>query len=289
MTTRISDLVVPELMVEAVQATFAAGVNALWGTGAIVVNPSFPGGIDTVGTEVTVPYFGSIGKWEAIKDGSAFTPQKITMDDEKATVIKIGKSFSTTDWARFASSGNDPYVEASRQLMAGFIGAVDELAVAAAVAAIASMTSDVYSATVPRALDYDLVVDGRSKFGDESDNFALMISHSKVEGDVLKLKDSVGRPLVTDATNGSLTKFCGIPWGKSDRVTGDSSSPVKYTTVLAKKNALVCWYNGTPVVETGRDILGTTDVVVVSTYAVIHRYKRMAGLTKAGVALLKHN
>jgi hypothetical protein len=51
----------------------------------------------------------------------------------------------------------------------------------------------------------------------------------------------------------------------------------------------VCWYNGAPEVETGRDILAGADVVVVSTYAVVHRYNRMQGQTKPGIALLQHN
>lgn len=288
MTTTLSDIIVPEIMVEAVQAAFASGVNALWGTGAMVVNGSFPGGIDAVGTEVTVPYFGSIGEWEAISDGSAFTPTKVTQSEEKSTVVKIGKAFSSTEWSKFASAG-DPYVEAARQLMDGFVGKVDKLAIEAAVATLASMTVDAYSSTTPRTLDYDLVVDARSKFGDEADNFALMVSHSKVEADVLKLKDSTGRPLVTDASNGGLSKFAGIPWGKSDRVTATSDSPAKYTSIVAKKNSLCLWYNGTPKVESGRDILGTADIVVVSTYAVVHRYKRMASMTKPGIALIKHN
>ena len=286
--TKLIDLVVPEVLVEAVEATFAGGLNALWGTGAVAVNNTFPGGINEVGTEVTVPYFGSIGEWETISDGAAFTPQKITQEDEKGPVVKIGKAFSSTDWARFAGAG-DPYVEAAKQLLGGFGAAVDRLAITGGVASLPAMLTDIYSATTPRTLDYDAVVDARAKWGDESDDIALMVSHSKVESDVLKLKDATGRPLVTDAANGGLSKFAGIPWGKSDRVSASSATPPKYTTIIAKKNAIALWYNGKPVVEVGRDILGTSDIVVVSTYAVVHRYKRMPGKTKPGIALLTHN
>ncbi len=288
MTTKISDLVVPEIMAEAVQATFAAGATALWGTGAIIMNNSFPGGADKVGTEIQVPYFGSIGKWETITDGSAFTIQKITQTSETATVVKFGKAFAITDWARFAAAG-DPYEEAAKQLLLGFNEAVDGLARTAAVATLASMTKDVYNAGVPRTLDYDAVVDGLAKWGDEADNVALMISHSKVRSDVLKQKDSTGKAMFTDSTNGGMARILGMPLGMSDNITATSESPPKYTTVLAKPGALVCWYNGTPLVETGRDIMSGADIVVVSTFGVVHRYSRLASKTKPGIVLIKHN
>jgi hypothetical protein len=150
------------------------------------------------------------------------------------------------------------------------------------------MTVDVYSATTPRTIDSDLVIDGRAKWGDEAGARALLLVHSKVENDMWKLKDSTGRNLLVSPTEGGLSKFVGYPVGMSDRLAA-AGTPAKYTSVLAAPGALVCWYNGAPEVETGRDILAGAEVVVVSTYAVVHRYSRLQGMTKPGIALLAHN
>lgn len=290
MATKLTDIVVAEILEDAVRAKFAAGVNALWGTGAAVLNSSFPGGKDAVGTKVKVPYFGSVGEWEAISDGSAFTPSKITMTEEEGTVYKIGKAFSITDWTRMAAGGGDPYEEAARQCVDGFQGKVDKMLIDAARTTLAAMTKDVYNATTPRTIDSDLVIDGRAKWGDEAGDRALLLCHSKVENDMWKLKDATGRNLLVSPTDGGLNKFVGYPVGMSDRLTAASGvSPAKYTSVLASPGALVCWYNGAPEVETGRDILAGADVIVVSTYAVVHRYSRLQGMTKPGIALLVHN
>ncbi|MCL2823527.1 MAG: hypothetical protein FWD57_05995, partial [Polyangiaceae bacterium] len=80
------------------------------------------------------------------------------------------------------------------------------------------------------------------------------------------------------------------PVGMSDRlVPSPGVTPAKYTTLLVKPGALVCWYNGTPLVETARDPLAGADILVVSTYAVVHRYVRMPVQTRPGVVLLTHN
>jgi len=290
MTTKTTDVIVAEVLEDAVKATFAGGAKALWGTNAAIINSSFPGGEDAVGTKIKVPYFGSVGEWEALADGSAFTPTKITMSEEEATVYRIGKAFSITDWARMAAGGGDPYEEAARQCVEGFWGKVDTMLIDAARATLASMTVDVYNATTPRTIDSDLVIDGRAKWGDEAAARALLLAHSKVENDMWKLKDATGRNLLVSPVEGGLSSFVGYPVGMSDRLSATAgSSPAKYTTILANPGALVCWYNGSPQVEVGRDILGTATVVVVHTYGVVHRYTRMASKTKPGIALLVHN
>jgi len=294
MPTKITDLVEVETLTEAVTARFAAGIDALWGTTGVIANDTFPGGPDSVGTKVKVPYFGSIGQWESIDDTHAFTPRNITQTDEEAIVYKIGIAFSITDWANMAGAkgpgGRDPYEEAANQCLAGFAGKIDNMLIEAASAPIAGMSVDVYNATTPRTIDGDLVIDGRARWGDEADERALLVTHSKVENDMWKLKDTTGRNLLVSPTDGNLARFMGYPVGMSDRLAPASGvTPPKYTTLLVKPKALVCWYNGTPLVETDRDVLAGANVIVVSTYAVVHRYLRMPGQTRAGVVTLIHN
>ena len=92
------------------------------------------------------------------------------------------------------------------------------------------LVKDVFSSTVPRTIDYDLVVDGKMKFGDEQSDIIGMVCHSKVFGDMLKLKDGTGRPLLTpSASEGEFARFLGIPVAVSDYVrpaTGSAMSSV---------------------------------------------------------------
>lgn len=57
--------------------------------------------------------------------------------------------------------------------------------------------------------------------------------------------------------------------------------------VICKKGALVAWLNGSPSVQTDKDILADTSIGAVHMYWVAHRYGRLPGSSKGGVARLK--
>jgi hypothetical protein len=215
-------------------------------------------------------------------------------------------------------------------------------------------------------------------FGDEDADIALAIVHSKVRADLLKTKDTQGRPLFLDATQGQITTVSGIPIITSDRApiefptitssgttppvvsvtgkttlaidklrvevttggargtalvrysfdngatfaqrnvvtgasvevltgTGDKTGLVlvfavgayatdnvyvgtaKFTSLICKRGALVLWMNETPSVKTDDDILADSNVAAVHAYWAAHRYRRVNGTTRTGVAMLKHN
>ena len=295
--TLITDLVDPEVLTEAISARFAPGVEALWGTKAVVMNDTLGGEHDRIGTQIKVPYFGSIGAWEKRADGAAFTPRKITQTEETAEVQCVGIAIGVTDWARMVGArgagGKDPYEEAADQAINGFHDCIDKMLCAAAMASCPEMTIDVYNHTTPRTIDSDLIIDGRAKWGDEAGERALFLCHSKVENDMWKLKDTTGRHLVVSPQTGGLSQFMGYPVGVSDLLKPEKptnpSHPLKYTSLLINPGAMVCWYSGAPKVETDRDILASTNNLVISTYVVVHRYLRMPGKTKPGVAILIHN
>jgi len=288
-TTKRSDLVVPELLQEAIQSEFA-GMTALAGSPCAIMNNSLPNSARG-GDTVKVPYFDNLGELDDIaNEGDALTPRKLTMSSETASVQHSGVAFEITQWAEIASSFADPYKEAARQVMVATQRRADKALIDAATASLSSSyIKDVYNATTPRTIDYDLVVDGKMLWGDEQDDIALMVNHSKVLGDMLKLKSADGRPLLGTANDGSFDRFVGMPRRTSDRLTPSSDSPAKYTTLLLKRNALVFWYCKTPVVQTDRDILADTEVAAVHVYYVAYRYARVVGGTKPGVIKLVHN
>lgn len=282
MTTKRSNLIVPEILQEAVKGAFA-GMKALVGSPAVVSDFSMLS--SRGGDEVTVPYFGTIGEFEdLVNEGDALTPSQLVMTSEKATVQHSGKAFDITQWAQLAAKYADPYAEAARQIVEAAQRHADAKLIAAAVASIpAGMIHDISGAN--KQIDYDAVVDAKMKWGDEQEDIALMAMHSKVAGDLLKLKDNVGRPLLTMPSEGKLGNFVGVPLKISDRL-----APVNgvYTTLILKKGALAYWANGNPVIKTDEDILADSTVAAVHLYWVAHRYNRLPSSTKGGVVAIKH-
>jgi len=290
MATKSTDLPVPEIMEDAVAAALE-GKKALWGNPAVIAHSSMPHGNTALGKTVEIPYFTSIGEFEEPAEGGALTPSKLSASTEEATVRRMGKAVGTHDWARYLGMKGDPYTEAARQLVEGFFHTLDKVALDATVAPLANYTVDVYNAATPRTIDSDLILDGQALWGDEADDdTSLMVCHSKVRGDIRKLKDATGRPLYVDPIEGKLGKFMGCSVGVSDRVTPTEDTPPKYTSALLKRGAIALWYNGAPSVEADRDILAGVSFMAIWVYFVCHRYTRLGpDSTKPGVALLKHN
>lgn len=281
---KVTDFLVPEILADAIRAAFA-GKLALYGSGAAATSFSMPkSGRASVGTTIKVPYFTSLGEFEdLVLDGDALTPATQGSSASNATVKHSGKAFELTQWAEWGAAGLDPYQEAARQLVEGFFRRLDKELVT-----VATDTTGyaAYTHTVAATISYDAVIDAKMKWGDESDAIALMVVHSKVFGDLLKLKDSGGRPLLTDINEGGVAKFVGIPVAVSDRVPVVAGTPNTYLNVICKKGALAGWVNGQPEVLTDRDILVNSQVAAVHMYYAAHRYNPMAGSTKPGVVIL---
>lgn len=235
--TTKSDMLDPQILTEAVQAAFAQK-NAFMGSvlvssGAVMVDGSMPeGGPQAIGKTVSIPYFGTIGEFEEnVADGAAATPKKISQTSENATVARDTLAFEVTRWARgnnaVAPQLGDPYEESARQAMEAAERQIDKCITTAFAAS--PLVLDRYSASSPKYMDYNLVVDGKAKLGDEMKSIVAMVVHSQVEADILKLKDSEGRPLLVQSQReGEVDRFCGIPLLTSDRtpLTGSTMGSV---------------------------------------------------------------
>lgn len=281
--TKRSDLVIPQLLLEAVQGEFE-GAQCLYGTGAVKIDNTLPG--DKLGGDVvTVPYFGILGEAEDIlNEGDALTPEAISQDSETASVIHTGKAFSTTVWARMAAA-SDPYPEAARQIRVILERRWDKAAIDVATASLDSSYINDVSGT--GTISYDAVVDSRTKWGDQQEQILLMVVHSKVFGDMMKIKDSTGRALLTFENMGpegfTPAKFAGIPVKVSDKCKVIAGSPTKYESLILKRDAIAIWWNGSPFVGTDSDVLAHAEVVATHHYFAAHRYRRVPGSTKPGV------
>lgn len=232
--TTKSDILIPEIFTEAVQGAFAQkGVfkgSMLASLGVAVIDGGFGGGRDSIGNEVEVPYFGTLGDFEEnLADGTAATPKKLQQTSEKATVTRDSLAFEVTRWGRNAKGG-DAYQEAAAQVVKATMRAADKRCITAA-AASGGLLKSVFSASAPALLNYDVLVDSLALWGDENDDIAALIVHSRVLADLYKLRDANGNPQLTVMPDGGLPRFMGIPVATSDRVplTGSAMGSVTET------------------------------------------------------------
>lgn len=291
-TTQSSDLVVPEILVAAIQAEFA-GMNLFNGSGVAVMSNTMPGNVKG-GSAIKVPYFNALGEMEDIaNEGDALTPEALSMDSETAVVRHSGKAIEITQWAQLQAEYADPYAEAARQFRIITERRVEKALLEAAYASLPNAyVLDVYNSGAPVKLDYPTLIDARTKWGDEQDDIVLLGVHSKTFSDLQKL--NIGgaadtRPLLTDAGTARLFTAAGVPVKVSDKNSVSSDSPPKYTSFLAKRAALAFWFQGTPKVYTAKDPLADTDIIAIHMYWAAHRYKRIAGSTKPGIVKIVHN
>lgn len=283
-TTLKTDVLVPEVLLDVVKAGLA-GMPVMRGTGAAVVRTGLPAGKGDVGKEVVVPYFGSIGAVEELVEGQGLTPRKLTQTDERAVIGHAGIAVAMSHWS--LSGAGDPYEEAGRQILEAMGTYWDQKLIDAAASETDMADYIVDAAALNETMTYDHLVQIREKFGDEAKNFATFVCHSKVYSDMLRSKDSAGRPILVDLSNPQepVLNVLGIPILQSDRLAPVGGT---YKNLLLKKGSLVLWLNSQSLsILEGEDILADTRVMAVHSYQAVHRYKRMNLSTKPGVGILK--
>ena len=283
-TTTRSNLVIPEILADAVAAGWPNRI-ALYGSAAVVESSTLPESARG-GDTLKVPLFGSIGEFDDVAEGVALTPATLTMTSETSTVQRAGKAVEMTTWAQMAAMYADPYAEASRQIIEGarrkFDSALISKAAAPGTGGMGAIDHDASTATI----SYDAIVDALYKWGDDNNDVAAFVVHSKIARDLRKVKDSNGLPLFADPQGGGLPSVLGLPLIVSDRVPVITGSPVKYVSLLIKRGALALWYNRVPTIETDRDILADSTILATNIYYVAHRYGRLPNSDKAGVVRL---
>ena len=285
-TTTKDNIIIPEIMTDAVRAGFP-GLQLMGGTGAALVQTGMPDGRTQVGNTVKVPYFTSIGEVETLAaDGDALTPANLTETDEEAVVKHLGKAFGATKWSR--SGASDPYAEGTRQILASVQRGLDTELINAAKSET-DWAAYIYDQSVngDGKITYDAIVETVGKFGDETDDLACIVMHSKVYKDLLMIKDSSGRPIWVDLSGvgGPRLTALNIPIKISDRLTPVATV---YPSMLLRKGALVAWIDDEAYeVLTDFDILANSYIAAMHMYAVVHRYKRVDAKNKPGVSILK--
>ncbi len=280
-TTR-SDLFIPEVLADAVAGAWPDRI-ALLGTDAVVESSTLPGGVK-YGDKVRIPYFNVLGELEIVGEGVPLTPVKLTMTTEVAEVQRAGRLFSATTWSRLAAMYADPYAEATEQLIEAAKRAFDRGLVEAAASTTGGgvQTVDASSGTI----SYDAIVDALAAFGENEDSVAAVVMHPKVLNDLRKAKSNDGMPLFLDPQDGGRPRVLGLPIIVSRRAPVISGTPNTYVTLFVRRGALALWYNGTPSIDTDKDIAEDELYAAVNVYFVAHRYSRLPGDTDPVVVRL---
>jgi len=281
-TTR-SDLVIPEILADAVAGAWP-GKIALLGSEAVIESNTLPNSVRG-GDTIKVPYFNVFGDLQTVAEGTPLTPVSISMTSETATVKHAGSLHQITTWAQMAANYADPYGEISRQLIEAAKRKFDEELLNAANATTPS-SGQISVNRDTGTITYDALVDAVTAFNDEMNTTRLAVLHSKVFTDLLKLKDTTGRPLINSDNN---TINCGpisVPYILSDRAPVITGTPNKYVTLLVRRGALALWYNQVPEVKTDYDISTDSYLLGIHIYFAAHRYQRLPGSAVAGVVRL---
>lgn len=242
--TKKTDVFIPELLQSAVSGAFAQG-NAIMqskfaAVGAAVSNGTMAS--KNIADTIRIPYFNTIGDFVEIStDGTAATINSLAQTTETASVRHDALAFEVTRWAQ-SSAGKDIYQEAAEQIVKSCGRKMDSLVTTAAAAS--PLVKSMYSSSVPRTLDYDAIVDAKFLWGDEQDDIAALVIHSKTSADLFKLKDGAGHPLLSSPVEGGLPRFVGMPVIVSDLVPLTGSTMGAVTS--AGTSPPVATLSGTP-------------------------------------------
>lgn len=289
---------VRDLLADAIVRGFQ-GAEVLWNSGVVTVRTDMP--LDSrsgmIAKNILVPYMGNIGEAEDIPlVGAALTPRTISSDADTAAVNRSGLAFFTEIFDRL-SAAEDPYtvMQQQAQQVMSRRGGKAILDLASVPAAGNVNLTDVHSAVTPRYYDFDVDVDAQAKFDDEVDESGgviLRVVHPTVWVDLLKLKDSTGRPLAFESVeNGKVNRvFNGIPTRTSKRLPVDTSNPAfpKYTSLLFKRNAGVFWTTP-PMTDTDKDVLSLAEIAAMHFFWAGHMFRHADGGTTPGWQVVKTN
>lgn len=224
--TVATDVISPIALTDAVQGRFSQR-NALMGSaltqsGAIVVEPTFPGqGPEVIGQTVQMPFFGRMPKFVLNADGSSITPSKLGMTSETATVVRYSEAFQGSRWARSSPVG-DPYAEAARQMELRAQQCMEDQIIASA--ATSPLSVDI-SALATDVLTYDVLVWALAEaLGEDYTAGAAIVAHPLTLAGLATQRDAAGNLQLTNAAEGGVPRLFGIPLIGSARTPKTSSA-----------------------------------------------------------------
>lgn len=282
MTTRITDIIVPELFNPYVILK-TNEKSALYQSGIIAPVAELAGSLNKGNRYFNMPFWNDLdGADENLEDtaGWALTPDKITSGQDMATQLFRGKAWSTTDLSA-TMSGDDP--------MGAIAGLVADYWVRRQQAALISTLKGVFAgplaathvnnlaietgntATAANKAGASAIIDTISKLGDAHEVLTGIVMHSVVYFNLVKqqlittIRDADGKVLYNEYLGKRVIVDDGCP------VVAGTTNGFKYTSYLFGKGA-IGYAEGSPEVptETDRDKLAGEDILINRKHFVLH-------------------
>lgn len=279
-----SDVISPELLLEAIKGAFA-DATVMANTGVAMFKTGMPAGRAELGQQVKIPYFDTVGEMEDLVDGQNATIRGLSMSQELATVKHSAIALEAT-WFAQKSASDDPYQEGGRQVVIAAQRRADKALLDEAINDTNALEFDAWTSN-QSIFDWDVAVDARELWGDEDQDIAALVMHSKTRSRLLKIKDSTGRPLYTMGTEGQLDRYCGLPVFVTNRLKPTADAIPKYTTLMLKRSSMIFWA-GDMNLRTGQQVLSDSDLMALHMYWASKAYKRHPMGTKSGIVRIFH-
>jgi len=273
-TTLKSDMIVPEVFGDIVTAKFKGKLviaNFALTDTTLVGRP---------GDTVHFPKWDPIGDAADLQEDVAMVPEKLTSSDATATVKEVGKAVTITDQALLSSIG-DPLDEAATQVGKVVARKIDADLVSEAVTKcpgerkiLASVTNEFY----------EKVADAKSLWGDEAEEIAVLLVHSKMYTALLKDENFISADKYPAGVliTGAIGTLYGVPVMITDRVPYNTNTKVA-TSIMLERNALGYITKRAPIVETARDILKRNTIITTN----VHYAVKL--INTDGIAVIEHD
>ena len=291
MSTKISDIIVPEVFVPYVIER-TAELSALIQSGIVVPDPQLDILAQTGGKLINMPFFTDLtGDDEVLSDSSSLTPGKIGTGKDIAVLHLRGRAWGVNDLAK-ALSGDDPMgaianlvaVYWNRKEQALLISSLKGVFADNAAGDSGDLISDIAIEDGANAAEANLiggsaVIDASTKLGDAASRLTAMCMHSVPFSRLQKLQlidwIDVGSARAEDGA--AITDK--VPYFLGKRVIVDDGCPIvaggisgyKYTTYLFGQGAIGRGDGAAPVpIETDRDSLAGEDYLIHRRHFLLH-------------------
>lgn len=282
MTTRIADVIVPEIFNPYVIKQ-TRELSALWQSGIVGAIPELDGQLTKGNVLVNMPFWNDLdGDSESLKDvaGWALTPAGITAGQDRATQLFRGRAWSATDLAA-TLSGDDPMgaiaslvakywtKEQQKHLVALIKGLFVSEGATLAETHVFDVSAD--AATPETVMTSQALIGGVSKLGDAFEELTAIAMHSVkyfdlVQADLIEnVKDSEGKFLYNAYMGKRVIVDDGMP------IIKEALKADKYVSVVFGQGA-IGYAEGNPEVptETDRDTLAGVDVLINRKHFLLH-------------------
>lgn len=202
------------------------------------------------GNTVTLPYYSFIGSAELVEEGTDIPIKQLNQSTKQVPIVKYGVGVQLTDEALLSGYG-DPAGEASSQIVKAIADSVDKQL-------LASLDGDDVHVYVSDDLAPSDIATALADFGEETNDPKVLICDAAFYAKCLKSDWIPASQIAAEVKiRGALGMIYGCQVIVSNRVAGGNF-------YIVKQGALALFMKRETMVETDRDIVNQSNVIVGS-------------------------